>query len=457
MSDTEAKPPAAHKPPPLTEADVRRSLRVSVKDGVAWSVMVGAGERYVHPFVIQAGAGVFNLALIAALPAMAGALIMWLAANVTDAVGRRKHIFVLCSHLQATMWIPLCAAIFLPQPASFIVMLGAFIVYTALHAFSIPAWTSVMGDLVPADRRGRYYGKRNLLVGSANIATFLLAGAWVTFASRTESLAMFGVSSQFIGFAVLFAVAGVARVFSARFLAQMAEPPYHRQSSDRFSLLDFIRRAPKANYGRFVIYCAMLHFGCGFVGPYFTWYVLDQLGLPTFAFACIGTVHMMVYFPAGLLWGRLADRVGNKRIMTICGFAITAIPFLLMFCRDAYTLAAVQVYDGIVWAGFNIAAANYFFDIVTPGKRARCTAYNSLFVTTGMSLGFIGGAIVITLAPTLSETFGVFAGFPFGFILVISAVLRLVPNVLLLHTFREWRLVAPHEPEPLRPETVGEV
>lgn len=447
------RPPAAAK---LTPEEVRASLRYSIKDGAAWSVMVGAGERYVQPFVILGGSSALALAAISALPGLAGAAVQWLAANVTDAVGRRQAIFTWCARLQATMWLPMCVAIFLPPPAGYVVLLLAFAVYVALHNFGIPAWNSLMGDLVPPDTRGRYFGVRNLIVGSSILVVFLSAGWWLAYCERTPGLGRLGLASRNFGFLTLFALAGLARLLSAWYLSRMREPHYARQPSDRFSMLDFIRRAPRANFGRFVIYCMLLHFGGGVVGPFFGWYILHELGFSTANFATIGTVHMIVYFGCQPSWGRLADRIGNKRVLTIGGLGIIGIPIILMVSDNIWYLHLVQVYDGLVWSGFNIAATNYLFDIVTPAKRARCTAYNTVFITTGAALGTLVGALIIELSPLPWTLFGVTIRHPFTLVLIVSAVLRLVPNLLLLRSFEEWRLRRPVPAQPIRPEGHGE-
>ncbi len=456
-----ASPAQAPTPPPtppaaLTPEQVRSSLRNSINDGLAWSVMMGFGERYVQPFVILHGSTALALAAMSALPGMIGACIQWLAANVVDRVGRRKAIFVWCSRLQALMWAPLCAAIFLPPPYGYALMLAAFVVYVGSGSFGLPAWNSVMGDLVPPATRGRYFGLRNVLIGPTIMIAFLVAGRWLTHCEQTPALALLGLGSKNFGFLVLFAIAGLARLVSAAFLNRIHEPPYHRQPSDDFSLLDFIRRAPRAHFGRFVFYNTLIQFSGGVIGPFFAWYLLGQLNLTTFQFAQIGTVQMLVLFGCQPLWGRLADRVGNKRILSIGGIGVIGIPVLLLGSDNFYYLLAVQVYDGLTWSAYNIAATNYFFDIVTPAKRARCTAYNSLFVTTGAVLGIFVGATIMQFVPRNLAVWGATIAHPFTVVLIVSAVLRLMPNLFLLHSFREWRLTAPHPIEPLRPETHGE-
>ena len=245
--------------PPLVPEAISASLRASIKDGVAWSVMVGAGERYVNPFIILGDAGLLRLGAISAVPLVVGALVQCLAANLVDAAGRRKPFFVAGAALQGLTWIPFCVGIFLPLGIGYWLMLASFALYIGFGNFGVPAWTSTMGDLVPEDRRGRYFGTRNCLIGIGLIVSTLGAGWWLTYAKDRSALAVLGLSSQNVAFVTIFALALVARFFSVHYLRQMHEPPYRRQPSDHFSLLDFIRRAPRAHFGRFVCYCTALN------------------------------------------------------------------------------------------------------------------------------------------------------------------------------------------------------
>ena len=88
-------PAAPDRPSRLPAELVRASLRNSIKDAVAWSVMYGAGTSYVTPYIVLGGKDLLYIAAFAGLPALAGALLQWLSANVTDMVGHqigRAHV-----------------------------------------------------------------------------------------------------------------------------------------------------------------------------------------------------------------------------------------------------------------------------------------------------------------------------------------------------------------------------
>lgn len=414
-----------------------------MKDGLAWAVMVGAGERYVNPFIILGPSGVLRLGAISALPTLVGAIVQCFAANIVDRLGHRKPFFVLASVLQALAWVPFGVGMFLPLHSGYWLMLASFALYIGFGNAAGPPWTSVMGDLVPADRRGRYFGVRSGLIGAGLIVSTLGAGAWVTYAGNQPGLALFSLSSRDFAFLTLFILALVARLMSAHYLNEMYEPPYRSHISDRFTLLDFVRRAPQAHFGRFVFYCMLLNVGVGFLGPYFFWYILGELHFSPFAFAAIGAVQWLAYYGFIVMWGWLADRVGSKRVLAIGGIGMAGVPLLLLLGDSFWWFVIVQVYDGLVASAYGLAAMNYLLDVVTPPKRARCAAYHALFVAAGTAIGTLTAALVVMWVPMPLHLGGLAIAHPFQILLIGSAALRLLPSLLLLGSFQEFRLQRP--------------
>lgn len=441
---SEAPPGAAATPPNVPPDVIQASLRNSINDAVAWSVMQGAGTYYVTPFIILGGKGLLYVAAFGGLPVFVGTVVQWLAANVTDAAGRRNGIIIGSAFFQALVWVPMCVAIFLPfDQIGYLIMLVAYLANVGLANFGVPAWQSLMGDLVPPARRGRYFGLRNAVSGLVFVAAFFAAGGWLTLCERHDQLTRLGLNGRDFGFLVLFAMAGATRFVSAWFLSRIHEPPYRLEHTDRFSLWEFIRRAPRAHFGRFVFYCMLINVGVGSVTPFLPWFWLDQRGYSPAAFAAVMTANLL----AGVLsqpgWGRLVDRIGSKRVLGIGGIGMVLSPPLLLACDSFWSFAAIMAYDGIVYAAFTSAMATYLYDVVTPPKRARCAAYNNLFIGVGTLVGSFGAALLGQFGPLPLHVAGVAITQPFVLMLVASAIVRLLANLLLLGSFEEFRLRRP--------------
>lgn len=96
--------PAAPPSPSPTETP---SLRHSVRDGCAHSVMLGAGEAYLSPFAIFLGAGSLLVGLLASLPLLVGALAQMGSVYLLDRIPRRRALVTIPALLQAMSWVPL--------------------------------------------------------------------------------------------------------------------------------------------------------------------------------------------------------------------------------------------------------------------------------------------------------------------------------------------------------------
>ncbi len=55
-------------------SQLRRDLRASVGDGIAWGGMVGLGETYLPAFALAIGLGELTAGLVASLPLLAGGI-----------------------------------------------------------------------------------------------------------------------------------------------------------------------------------------------------------------------------------------------------------------------------------------------------------------------------------------------------------------------------------------------
>lgn len=424
-------------------SQVRTSLRNSTKDAIAWSFMYGAGARNLMPFLVLGNQGLLHQAAFGGVPSLLGGILQWFAADLADRTRRRNVIIVASAIVQALSWLPLCVAVFLAKEQAFWLALLAYVVFTATGAFSVPPWASLMGDLVPPRRRGRYFGMRNALSGLVHFGSLFAAGWWLTWCKDNPDVAVLGLSGLNFGFLVIFVLSCAARCISAWYLAHVHEPPYAPQPSDRFTMWAFLKRLPHAHFGRFVVYNGLMNAGIVCFTNYLGWYLLKQRDFSPGWFGVIMTMNLMATVLSQPYWGRLADRVGNKRVLALGGIGLVATPILFPLGETLMHYLLVMTYDGLMMGAFSLAAGNYFYDVVTPAKRARCGACNMLFVGTGTLVGCFAGALLATFAPLPLKVAGVTITHAFTLILLTSAALRLLPNLLLLWSFAEFRLRRP--------------
>jgi len=413
------------------------SLRESMRDGMAHAVMLGAGENYLGPFGIFLGATTLQIGLLATVPQLCAAATQWVGAVSIEHFKSRRRVIVAGVLAQSTVWIPmgLLPLLFGAGAGPVFALIGLTMLYQATAGFVAPVWNSLIGDLVPEDVRGRFFGRRNRLIGVATFVALLFAGGILHVFKLTGRAAG--------GFLLIFSVAFLARIQSAHHLARYRDPALALPDDARFSFWQFVSRAPHSNFAKFVFFVATINFAVAFSAPYFALYMLRDLQFSYLEFTLVSAASTISQFLTFRYWGGLTDRFGNKKILNICGFGIALVPALWVFSSDLIYLIVIQLFGGFVWAGFSLAAANYMFDAVTPAKRARCVAYqgmiNGVFVVTG---SLAGGFVATHLPPAV--TLGSLVWHPVSVLLMIfalSGVGRLIAAALLLHRFREVRSV----------------
>ncbi|MFH1491467.1 MAG: MFS transporter [Pseudomonadota bacterium] len=415
------------------------SLRASIRDGVSHAVMLGCGETYFGPFGIFLMARTLQVGLLATLPQFLGAVMQWVGAVNMDRLQSRRRTVVAGAALQALTLVPMALLPFLLGKGSLSVMwlLLLIMLYQGANGAIIPIWNSLIGDLVPPEIRGRFFGHRNRLTGMSTFMSLLMAGGILHLFSRA------GMGDA--GFLIIFSAAFLARGYSIRWLSRYEDPKLTISPEQTFTFRQFLRRSPHSNFAKFVFFVGAINFGVAFSGPYFALYMLRDLGFSYVEFTLVTGVSTTAQFLTFRYWGELSDRFGSKKILNLCGWGVAVAPMLWLVSSDFAYLATIQLYGGFVWAGFSLASNNFIFDAVTPPKRARCVAYqglvNGVFVLAG---ALAGGYAALHLPGNLSIGPWVWKPpFMLPVIFLISGLIRLAAAGFFLRKFREVRPVEP--------------
>jgi MFS family permease len=413
------------------------TARWSLRNGALQSFMLGCGEAYLTPFAVFLQASHTVIAYLASLPLFVGAIAQVAALRLLDGRRSRRRTVVACATGQALMWIAIFALPFFADPWAPPLLLAATIVYMFLGNIAPPIWNSWIGDLVPPGERGGFFGRLgrvNSLMTLAGVAAGGLVLQWGKQAARLWP-----------AFGLIFGTAVLARLGSAAAAARIPDAPYPPpRPEDAFSFWDFLRRTPRSNFARFVVFVAALQAASGVAAPFFTPHMLQDLGFNYAQLLAATGVFFSAQFLTMQRWGALCDRVGNRRILQVTALVIPVLPILWILGPTFGTVLAIQVLAGVAWGGFQLAALNFIFDAVTPPKRARCVAYYNLMVNGGLLLGAAIGGWLAAHPPILPGDWH--PRFPIQSIFLISALARLIPALGILPMVREVRPVKPSTP-----------
>ncbi len=392
---------------------IEKSLRYSLFDGVFASIMIGCTETFIVPYAVAMKASASLIGILVAFPNLAGALLQAKSATISERLGSRKALITKSVFIHALLWLPIIALPYIFKDDRAVYLIIFYTILMAVGQISLAPWSSLMADHIPDTERGSVFGWRNRILGIINISSMFIAGVVLHLTKQNSG------HGVFYGFTIIFSVAFVARLISWKFLTKMYEPKLDVRPEHRFTMGGFIKRIRRSNFGRFVIFAAMINFAVYLSAPFFAVYMLRDLKFSYLTYTVITLTATLTIFFMMTTWGRHADKVGNRRILRLTSYFIPIIPVLWLFSHNVIYLVAIQIFSGIFWAGFNLSAPNFIYDAVTPEKRIRCIAYYNTINGIAMFLGAISGSVLVNVLPPVlgNRIFAIF---------LLSGVLRLV-------------------------------
>lgn len=407
-----------------TDLRTRKSLRLSIYDGVFASMMSGFTQEYFSPYLISVGASVRQIGLLSAVPNLVASLAQLRAPELSERLGSRKRVLSIFVALQAAMLVILSAMPFAGS-GGVLTFIACVTLFTSFGAFATPAWGSMMSDLVPADKRGEYFGSRTMLLGFTTILATFSAGLIIQAGRHLSPLA---------GFGAVFGAASLFRMISWHFLRGMHEPPFSVAESRDFTFLKFISGVRRDAFGRFVAAVSLMNFSVNIAAPFFALLMLRHLKFSYLTYTAVIITASISVFLTIRRWGIHADRVGNIKVIRATSRLITVLPLLWIVSGHPAFLILIQVLAGLLWSGFNLSASNFVYDAVPPEHRTRSIAYFNVINGTAIFCGSLSGGILVEMLPPI-------AGNSIFSVFLVSAVLRALVHLTLVSRLREVRPV----------------
>lgn len=422
-------------------AKIRASLRYSINDGSWWSVMVGAGESYLSAFALFLKATPFQIGILQSVPQLVSSVTQLLAFKLTNIFQSRKRIVLNFVFLQSLVWLFIIGLSYWTKNVWVLVLLSCL--YFLFGSIPTPAWSSWMGDLVRPDLRGRYFGNRNRIVGLITFLSTLAAGLILEYFSKIDT---------FFAFSILFSIAFVARMISWYYLSLKYEPKVELRKPKPYGFFQFLGEMHKTNFGMFTLFISFLTLVVNMASPFFIVYWLNVLNFSYIQYTILLTITTIMSFLTMTYWGKSADHYGNRSIMEATSVLIVLIPlynYLLIYFKDIsfYLLIFFEIIGGFAWAGFNLSASNFLYDLVEPENRIRLISYHNALKGIALFIGALIGGFIVKINMTGISSPIVTKVIPSGLILVmiISFIGRIIVPLIFIKKIREVKITK-HRP-----------
>jgi MFS family permease len=372
---------------PLDKDEIH-GLRYFWMDGLFSSISLNFYANFVALFALAYGASNAQVGQLTAVASLLAAISVFPGAWAVGAIGRRKPIVVVAgagvARILLLVWA--CVPFFIHDPNIAIwgiIIINALITFAS--NFSVPAWTSMVADIVPLDMRGRYFSSRTLIMNVMALVVVPLSGWLVTTGNGISGLPFGGYQLVFF---LAFAT-GLVSTFSFGRIKEKVDP--NLQARQR-RLRDTARRINATpGFMGFVISAFIWNIGIQVAGPFFNVYLVSKLGANTTMVGLLASVTTVFALITQGRWGRLADRRGNLWIMGVTGLLIPFLPLMWAIVAAPWQVIFINLGAGILWTGYNLASFNLLLEMAPHDARADAAALFQFVVVGAAILGPLAG------------------------------------------------------------------
>jgi hypothetical protein len=296
-----------------------------------------------------------------------------------------------------------------------------------------------VAKVIPPRRRGSFFGTRQLFGG---LLTFAIVGPLVRWLLSEASPLPFPYN-----YGVLGVLAWISMSIGLFAFAIVKEPP-QTQLGKRMRVIEGLRRAPaimraNANYRWFIISRMLTRVG-QIAEPFYIIYAIEALGLP----AAVAGIYLAVRAISGalsnLLWSRVSERQGTRRLILLTGVLFVLAPALALGgpvvagtlglggTGVLVAIGLVFLVAGVANDGNGISSNTYLLEIVPEDERPTYIGLANTTLGVVTFLPVLGGWLVANLG--YNGTFGI--GVTFALLGLLSSF-QLSETRLLVHGGRK--------------------
>ena len=366
-----------------------KSLQISILEGFFAVVLLSAGISFIVPFAVFLGATPLEIGFLAAFPALFGSWSQLLAVKFLEKFKSRKWPIVIFIAIQALLFVPIAFIPFIFKEAQVSWLILFYTISIIFGYLGGPLWQSLMRSLTPPEIIGRYFGFRNYVVGISAFIFLIIFGF---------SLRLFSENLAFV-FLGIFLLSAFGRLMSALLFTQTDEPDSPKRNQSEGSFTSFLFELLHTNFGKFVLFGALMSFGVALTGPFVSLHLLENIGLKNdyIMYTLIISAGMISTFISMPYWGKLIDRYGIVKVIKASSLMVAFFPLAYVFVRFPEGLILVQFLDGLIFAGFNLALASFIFGISNQDNIVRYASYQTVFFGTAIFFGAMFSGFIQSL------------------------------------------------------------
>ncbi|MCC5631226.1 MFS transporter [Nostoc sphaeroides CHAB 2801] len=440
---------------------IRTSLKASTTDSVLAAIYsLGTGGILLSNFLVELGASPVVFGMLCSIPMLVN-LIQPLGAYLSERSTSRFQYSLRTHGIGRLLWLVVVIGIVgvslgVINTHQLVILTLLIVLFSnLLGGLGTASWLSWVAMIVPRQLRGRYFGIRNSASSLTNLVCVPIAGLVVSH--------WYGGSIQGYGVVLLvgivFGIVGLGCQYFQVDMNPQSQNTYYGKlpqtneieqeareqacrersrtevgskgdSSDGDSTPPIAPASSiwkNSNFLRFLLYFSFWALAVNLSSPFFNLYMLDTLDLDVSYVTIYNSLQAGATLVMLIVWGKLADKIGNRPILICIGILVAATPLLWLGIGanrlDIWLwLPLLHILAGGTWAAIDLCNNNIQLAIA-PIKN------QSIYFATAAAVAGASGALGTTIGSFIVQ-FAQFGGLLGLF--ALSSLFRLTALIPLL-------------------------
>lgn len=365
---------------PQPGPDIERYNILLLYHDVLWSsLLTGVINTFLSVFLLRLGGSAFQVGLLVSLPSLGGAFLSLRAAQYVNRRRGTLGVVIIPSLIFRTGYPLLAIVPLLPGAARAWVYVGIVALCAIPTIISNIAITSLIGDVIPVDRRATVLSVRNMLSGVGATAA-ALTGGWLL------SLLPFPGNYQFV-FVSAFLLSLVGLYHRNRLI--LPKRPEGAATAASRAPVGRVLRQPV--FRRFCAGLTLYLAGLYLPSALFSIYLVRMLHAADAQIGLVSTVGSIAATIAYPVWGRLLGRGRLRQMLPIAVIGWGLFPAFASLSGNVFTYALAGVYANLFGAGVSTAVTQALIEMGPPEERpTRVAIYNTFAGAAAVSLPLLG-------------------------------------------------------------------
>lgn len=353
------------------------TLKLSIFEGMFFNAFFVATQTFIIiSIALYFNANPFQISIVSSFPVFSQMFQIFTPFWYKLLKGRKKSLIaVAIIGRGALILLPLAVLFDYKNSWVFVFIM---IIYSLFGTFISNIWTSAMRELVPFEKRGKYFGLRNVFASAIGILVTYIYGRLLDFPNKkmgilvvTTLVAIFSITTI-----ILFIFHNIPEIKEESAKINLKKPLYDKR------------------FQSFLIFVAIWTFAIELTRPYFSYFQLAVLGVKTTFLGNISVFSGLITLVLYPFYGKLSDKYGNKNILMI-GISLATIAPLLYFVMTDYNYHSLILLDGIfsafAWSAINLTFFNLLLETVAEPAENYIGAYAFISGLTAIVASTLGG------------------------------------------------------------------